>query len=185
MICGCHIWMPASIFPDDRAAWEALRSAEGRAPVPIHVVATRSGAISADSVVIRDPEIQAVIATTAEGAKQARATLGDMRGVEILDFGAEIDYRRLQTLLAASFGVRTLLSEAGPQVYGAMIADGAVDDEFLTLSPILVGSSQERPRPGLIEGTVFMPDNPPQSRLLSVRRSGDYLFLHSRYRDPA
>lgn len=176
-----HIWTPAAIFPDDRAAWEELRAAEGRAAVPLHVVVTRSGAVDAASVVIHDPVIRAIVATTAAGAKQARTAVGTAPNVEIIAFGDEIDYRRLQETLAASFGVRSLLSEAGPQVYGAMMAGAAVHDEFLTLSPILVGSSEDRPRPGLIEGTTFMPDAPPQSRLLSVRRSGDYLFLHSRY----
>ena len=37
-------------------------------------------------------------------------------------------------------------------------------------------------RPGLIEGVGFLPSNAPRSRLLQVRRAGDYLFLHSRYR---
>lgn len=176
-----HIWTPTAIFPDDRTAWEEIRAAEGRTPVPLHVVVTRSGAVDANSVVLRDPAIQAIIATTTAGAEQARAAIGASPNVEIVAFGEDIAYRRLQETLTASFGVRSLLSEAGSQVYGAMIAGAAVHDEFLTLSPILVGSSAARPRPGLIEGTTFMPDAPPQSRLLSIRRSADYLFLHSRY----
>jgi riboflavin biosynthesis pyrimidine reductase len=67
-------------------------------------------------------------------------------------------------------------------VYGALLQAGVVDDEFITLSPLVVGASGDRARPSLVEGVAFDPDTPPRSRLLSVRRSGDYLFLHSRYR---
>lgn len=176
-----HIWTPATIFPDDRTSWEALRAAEGREPVPLHVVVTRSGEIDAQSVVIRDPQIRVLIATTTDSATKARSAVGTAPNVDVIGFDKHIDYQRLQQILMASYGVRTLLSEAGPQVYGALMADDAVHDEFLTLSPILVGSSEDKPRPGLIEGVTFMPDAPPQSKLLGVRRSGDYLFLHSRY----
>ena len=177
-----HAWTGAAVFPDDSAAWDALRAAEGRATMPLHVVVTRSGAVDAGAAAMRDPAAPVLVVTTSRGVEQARQTAGSVPNVEVLDMGETIDFRQLQRLLAEQHGIRTLLSEAGPQVYGALTAAGAVHDEFLTLSPILVGSSGTRPRPSLIEGTIFMPDTPPQSRLLGVRRSGDYLFLHSRYR---
>ena len=91
------------------------------------------------------------------------------------------NYRRLLDEIADSYGPQTLLSEAGPRVYGAMIDAGVVDDEFVTLIPILVGNRTGEARPGLIEDVAFDPDAPPRSRLLAAYRSGDYLFLHSRY----
>ena len=38
-----HSWTAAAIFPDDRAAWEDLRAAEGHPAAALHVVVTRSG----------------------------------------------------------------------------------------------------------------------------------------------
>ena len=177
-----HAWTGAAVFPEDRLAWEALRAAEGRGAMPLHVVVTRSGVVDAEAAAMRDPAAPVLVVTTSRGVEQARRTAGSVPNVDVLNMGEEIDFRQLQRLLAEQHGIRTLLSEAGPQVYGALTAAGAVHDEFLTLSPILVGSSGTRPRPSLIEGTTFMPNTPPQSRLLGVRRSGDYLFLHSRYR---
>ena len=177
-----HHWTPAAIFPDDAEAWAALREAEGRTPVPLHVIVTRSGAISARSTVFADPEVPVLVVSTAEGIDQARKQLVDGAHVEFLSMAEGISFPRLLAYLAETRGVRTVLSEAGPRVYGALIQSGAVDDEFVTLSPIVVGNSRDRPRPGLVEDVAFMPDAPPATRLLTVHRFGSYLFLHSAYR---
>jgi riboflavin biosynthesis pyrimidine reductase len=101
-------------------------------------------------------------------------------------FGARsVDLGRLLSYLRTERGVRSLLCEGGAHVYGAMIAAGQIDDEFLTLSPIIVGNrpgGAGKPRPSLVEGVAFGPERPPTYRLLSVRRHEAYLFLRSRMR---
>ena len=177
-----HTWTAEAIFADDAAAWAGLRQAEARAGIPLHVITTRSGAIRSQSPVLTNPAIPALVVSTNEGLKRAREQVGDAPNITFLALGESINYRSLLRRLGELYGVKTVLSEAGPRVYGALIEAGVVDDEFLTLSPILVGNSAEQPRPGLIEGIVFDPDQAPHSRLLSVYRSGNFLFLHSRYR---
>ncbi len=176
-----HAWTPEAIFPDDRDAWTALRQAEERQAIPLHVIVTRTGTIFPEWPVIRDAAIPALVATTHSGITQARELVGDAPNVRTLALGDTVDFQHLLQLLHKSYGVRTVLSEAGPQIYGALIQSRAVDDEFLTLSPIVVGSSTQSPRPSLVESVAFRPDDPPRTRLLSVHRAGDLLFLHSRY----
>lgn len=178
-----HRWTPEDIFPDDSAAWAALRAAEGRTPIPLHVVTTRSGKLHRSSRALTDPAVPKLIVSTTDGLERIKAEGDDIPNATLLSTGAQLDYRQLSTQLRTEFGVRTVLCEAGPQVYGAMIAAGVIDDEFVTLSPILVGNQADKHRPSLIEGVTFSPDDPPQSRLISVRRAGNLLFLHSRYRD--
>jgi 5-amino-6-(5-phosphoribosylamino)uracil reductase len=98
--------------------------------------------------------------------------------------GAEpTDLRLLTHTLYRDYGVRSLLCEGGPRLYGSMLVAGEVNDEFLTISPIAVGNpAGGTPRPGLVEGVAFDPATVPRSTLVSVRRAGDYLFLRSRYR---
>jgi len=82
-------------------------------------------------------------------------------------------------------GYGRLLCEGGPRAYGSLLRAGQIDDEFLTLSPIVIGNHPAgagRHRPSLIEGVAFAPGETPVQRLLSVRRAGDLLFLRSRYR---
>lgn len=174
-------WSAGAIFPDDEQTWKELRQVERRAPLPLHVVVTRSGEVRAESPVITDPNVPALIVSTDAGIRKVREQIGEAPNVALLELGASIDYQRLGLVLAHEHHIRTLLSEAGPQVYAALLQAGVVHDEFITLSPIIVGSSSEKPRPGLAEGVAFAPDEPPRSRLLSVRRAGDLLFLHSRY----
>ncbi len=174
-------WSGAGIFPDDAATWAILRQMEGRAPVALHVIATRSGTIRPQSPVIQDPGVPAVVVSGDEGIQRAREQVGAAPNVAFRSTGVRLDFHSLIQQLGSDFGVKTLLSEAGPHVYGALLEAGAVDDEFLTLSPIVAGSSAGHWRPGLVEGVAFPPDRPPRSRLLAVFRAGDHLFLHSRY----
>jgi len=64
------------------------------------------------------------------------------------------------------------------------LAAGCLDDEFLTLSPVVVGSAPDAPRPGLIEGVTFPASSHPRSRPVTLHRAGDLLFLRSRYAFP-
>ncbi len=176
-----HAWTPEAIFPDDTPAWTALRRSEERRPIPLHVIVTRTGTIIPASPVIRDPAIPVLVATTTSGLARAKELVGDAPNVQTLALGETVDFPPLLRLLGESHGIRTVLSEAGPQVYGALIQSRAVDDEFLTLSPVVVGNSPQSRRPSLVESVAFQPENPPRTHLLGVRRAGDFLFLHSRY----
>jgi riboflavin-specific deaminase-like protein len=69
-------------------------------------------------------------------------------------------------------GVRTLLSEGGPTMHGALWAAGVVDELFLTIAPLLTGDAEE---PNIVEGGRL-----PEAaalELLSVDRAGSELFL--------
>jgi riboflavin biosynthesis pyrimidine reductase len=80
-------------------------------------------------------------------------------------------------LEAANLGPGSrVLVESGPTSTSRFLAEGAVDELFLTSAPIFVGRASETPTLALVEGRVFRPWAL-RSRLLSVRRSGDYLFL--------
>ena len=97
----------------------------------------------------------------------------------------ESDARRRTTspqavlkILAEEFGVRTLLHEGGPTVFGEFLSAGAVDELFLTLAPQVAGRDQERPRPGFAGVTSFLPETAPWFSLRSVKQgSSDLLFL--------
>lgn len=177
---------PDYIFPADAAAFAALRAAEGREPVPLHVLLSLEGDLPAEATLFGRPEIPLLIATTTRGVATARAALGDRANATVRDFGVEsVDPVALLAALRQDYGVRSLLCEGGPRVYGSLLGAGQVDDEFLTLSPVVIGDHPPgtgRPRPSLVEGIAFAPGQAPTQRLLNIRRAGDHLFLRSRYR---
>jgi riboflavin biosynthesis pyrimidine reductase len=79
-------------------------------------------------------------------------------------------------------GHRRILSEAGPTVLGSLLAADAVDELFLTLSPLVAGRAERERRLGLVEGQVVLPEMRIAGRLTSVRRHREHLFLRYRLR---
>ncbi len=178
-----HLWTAEFICPPAAEAFAALRCAEGRAQVLLQVFLTLHGDLPAEAVVFDQPDFRILIATTRHGAEAARPFQERAARVDILDLGeAEVDLPRLMTTLLTEYGVQSLLVEGGPSVYGSLLAAGLVDDEFVTFCPIVVGRAFDAPpRPSLVEGVAFRPENAPRSRLLSLRRAENHLFLRSRY----
>ncbi len=74
-------------------------------------------------------------------------------------------------------GHRYILSEAGPRVFGALLAAGVIDELFLTSSSLLAGHSPNGRTFTLVEGTQLLPDIRVEGRLVSVRRHEAHLFL--------
>jgi len=174
----------AAIFPDDAAAFAALRRAEGRRELPLQVFVSCDGNIVPEARVFGLPELRIVIATTRAGVERARSALDRYPNVDYLAMGeTAVDLGALARTLYHDYGAATVLCEGGPTLYGSLMRAGEIDDEFLTISPILIGNARDdAPRPGLVEGVAFEPHAAPTSRLIGVRRAGDHLFLRSRYR---
>ncbi len=178
-----HFWTPGQVFPSDAPFFAELRAAEGRTPTPLLVVVSASGDLPADAHALGGDRQPVLIATTAAGAARTRARLGSRPGLDYhLSPGDSVNLAALLADLRANYGVRSLLSEGGARIYGALIAARLIDETFLTISPVVIGSPPGRPpRPSLVEGVGFHPDDPPRLRLVSLRRAGDYLFQRSAF----
>jgi riboflavin biosynthesis pyrimidine reductase len=169
------VWTVEALVEDERLV--DLRRAEGRVERPLHVVVSLEGALPPDAAPLQEPGLHVVVATTEAGAGRAP------EGVDVVVAGRdEVEIPRLVRELHERYATRTILCEGGPRVYGSLLRQGQPCDEFVTLSPLVVGDDGSSPhRPSLVEGARFAPGAAPRSRLLSVRRSGDLLFLRSRY----
>jgi len=175
-----HIWTAQFIYPGDADGFGELRAAESRASTPLQVFVTRSGDISGDAAVFQDPTLSVVIITSEHG--RDNLPVAHLPRVTVIVAGErEVDLPEALSRLNSDYGVRTVLCEGGPRVYGAFVAAEVLDDEFLTLSPVLIGASAAEPRPGLIEGLAIPPGSTQRSRLVSVRRADDHLFLRTSF----
>jgi riboflavin biosynthesis pyrimidine reductase len=178
-----HVWTPAHLGGPDSAAFEWLRRHEGRVPIAIHVFCSLTGNIDREGAVIARDDVPLVIATTSSGRATAKRALGGRPNSEVVSFGDDrVDTHLLSTWLHREREVLSLLCEGGPNLYGSLVADQAIDEEFVTLSPVLVGSSATdgTRRPSLIEGIGFQPGASPVMKPVSLRRCGDHLMLRSR-----
>lgn len=178
-----HLWTAEFIFPADALAFAALRRLEGRAAFPLQVFLSLEGDIDVSKAeIFSQSALHVVAATTTRGATRLRALPATEARLDILELGDEaVDVRALLAALRDDYGVETVLCEGGPRAYGSLLAAGCVDDEFLTLSPLVIGAAPDIPRPSLIEGVAFPALNPPCSRPLSLHRAGDMLFLRAHY----
>ncbi|MCZ7589874.1 MAG: dihydrofolate reductase family protein [Gaiella sp.] len=181
-----HIWTAEFLWPDDAEAFRAQRRAEGRLPRPLQVFLSLEGDLDVRAAaVFADEAAHVVVATTEAGAARARTLAAPAARVDVLALGREaVDVGELLGRLGADYGVSTVLCEGGPRAYGSVIAARCLDDEFLTLSPTVIGSAPDRPRPSLVEGVAFPADAHPRSRPLSLHRGGEMLYLRSRYAFP-
>ena len=107
-----------------------------------------------------------------------------------------VDLPRMVELLHRDFGIRYLLCEGGPTLYGGMSRAGLIDEKFLTIAPIEVGQfvpdNQPRTpeelanpkfttvRPTVFFGPGFMKETASRWSWISSRRIGDHEF--NRYR---
>ena len=110
----------------------AKREDEGLEPNPLMVIVSGRLDLPPDLPVLQDRDSRVLVATAADH---------EIDGAE-----AQVDYARtgddlplLLALLRERHGVRSVLCEGGPTLNAHLLAAGAVDELFLSLSPKLVG----------------------------------------------
>lgn len=180
-----HLWTAGYICPEDSVFFDALRASDGRTGDPVQIFVSLEGELDPLNEALKRADLAVIVATTTRGAQRARR-INAAGPFTVLALGDDtVDLRELARVLRNEHGIRNLLVEGGPRIYGEFIAAGLVDDEFLTLSPVVIGGGVATPRAGLVEGQAFSPERHPESVPLALRRAGEHLFLHSRYRYPA
>jgi riboflavin biosynthesis pyrimidine reductase len=118
----------------------------------------------------------ALVLTSETGAARLADRLSPQATVVALGEETTIDAALVVAELRAR-GHRLILSEAGPHTFGALLSARAVDELFLTVSPLLAGDAGPGSRLRLVEGADLVP--PLEARPLSFRRHGAHVF--SRY----
>ena len=116
----------------------ADRERRGLAGDPIACVLTRSGHLPDGIPLLADPASTVVVYSARP------VTLGDCAAtvhVQVLE-----DYSAAAALaaLATDHDVRSVLCEGGPSLLGGLLAEGVVDELFLTVAPLLGGGDPPR-----------------------------------------
>jgi riboflavin biosynthesis pyrimidine reductase len=147
-----------------------LRHALGLPREPRIAVVTASGNIDPGHPVL---ERDSLIMTAPAAAAELRHRLPSTCTVTALPAltGAAI------TANLRDHGLRAILCEGGPHLYGTLADDAALHELFLTVSPVLAGRRDGDHRLGLVHGTHLLPDRSTPAELVSVRRSGAHLFV--------
>ena len=139
--------------------------------------------------------VEPIVMTTRDGEEKLRKSNPDLKArVIVAGDSMLVDLPLAMRRLREELGVRWLLCEGGPTLYGHMTRAGLMDEKFVTVSPVEVGlrippdqepSTSEAAHPPVYRPTVFdapgfTKDNAPWWRWMSCRKAGDHQF--SRYR---
>jgi riboflavin biosynthesis pyrimidine reductase len=166
-------WLPESAYPAAAAPFAELRRLAGAAADPTLAVVTATGSVDPAHPAL---ERGALVVTTGQGAERLAGRLPS--GAELVSLGSDphVDPRHVVELLHGR-GFELILSEAGPRLFGSLLAAGVVDELFLTVSPLVAGREALDGRLALVEEEHLVPDAAVEGRLISVRRDGAHLFL--------
>ena len=179
------LWIPEYTYPDAKHLYTEYRVKVLHKPeFPLVVVVSGSGRLELERAIFRTPGVRTVVITTSAGRDElARAGATKLPSVQIKAVdatGGSIAPLVVLPLLYLQFGVRMLLHEGGPTLFGQFLAADAVDELFMTLSPQIAGRKADAIRPALVQGVEFMPNCAPWFQLLSLKQKAEHLYL--RYR---
>ena len=163
-----HLWHAESIHPAAAPHFAELRRRLGLRPQPPLVVVTATGEIDPSQPALRD----SLIVTTAAGEARLKGRVPPTARFE----SGPIRLRSVIERLRRD-GHRRILTEGGPTLASQLVAEGLLDELFLTRSPTLFGRTTSDGRKGLIDGVDLSGRT---VELADVRRHRSYVFL--RYR---
>jgi 5-amino-6-(5-phosphoribosylamino)uracil reductase len=156
------------------------------------IILTGSGIIDLTLRIFDSPRVDPWILTSAEGHKTIHSRLkvsGRQRAVKIVSVGTgrRVDLASASRLLWHEHGIRTLLCEGGPELYGELLKKHLIDEDFRTISLQVLGEAK---KPGVVRPTAYgdvsyLPDSAPWFRLISMHYALPYhAFFRLRYEGP-
>lgn len=144
------------------------RVERGLTAEPLACIFTRSGDVPTDIPLFEEPEARIVIFSPTEiDTERCDATIDIVR-LDPTELTLTTALRRLRS----DFGIRSLLCEGGPTIFGALLQEGLVDELFLTLAPKLAGGGRG---PTISSGPELADPSPVRIKWL-LEREGS-LFL--------
>jgi riboflavin biosynthesis pyrimidine reductase len=179
------LWTPEYTYPDAKRFYSEYRvSALHKPEYPLLAIVSGSGQLELKRAIFRTPAMRTVVITTSAGrdelTRRGAATLDSVEVQALNSSSGTIAPGAILQLLQSQFGVKTLLHDGGPTLFGQFLAADAVDELFLTLSPQIAGRERDVTRPAVVQGVQFLPDSAPWFQMVSVKEHGAHLYL--RYR---
>ncbi len=163
-----------------------------------NIFVTGSGRLSLASHAVFDGDkVDTIVLTSEQGYHLLRPQRITHPHVEIVVEGHEsVDFAAAMGILHQRFGMRYVLCEGGPRLYGTMLRAGLIDEKFLTVSPFEAGQmvpAEERivgalplenVRPSTMTGEGFSRETMARWSWVSCRKCGDHQFHRFRRKLP-
>jgi riboflavin-specific deaminase-like protein len=154
----------------------AIRRERGLVEEPLACIVSGHLALTSEIPLLVDPDARVAILTSSEASlpEDCRADIDYIRA----ERAGMLDLRGAMSELHERFGVRTVLCEGGPHLNAQLLAEGLVDELFLSLAPKLAGGDAISEALRIISGPELEPLV--ALELVSALEHDSHLFL--RYR---
>jgi riboflavin-specific deaminase-like protein len=150
------------LLPDPQV--RSLRERRGLPPDPLAVVVSNRLELPWDAGLFTSGGGRVIVFTASDGEAPETAT-----PVQIVRHADSVDLGSALAQLRGERGIRALLCEGGPRLHGDLLADGLVDELFVTLGPRIGGGEGPRMVEGLESGPLNL-------ELRWLLQEGDELF---------
>jgi 5-amino-6-(5-phosphoribosylamino)uracil reductase len=156
---------------------------------PKVIILTTGESMALSLRVFNSERVEPWLLTTVEGREKLEPQLKAARRKEPLKIvaigrGSRVDLTAAMELLRQEHGIRTLLCEGGPSVYGELLRRRLIDEDFRTIAfQVLGGTTNPRiQRPTAYGDVIYTPETAPWYRLISLHCAPPYhAFLRLRY----
>lgn len=142
----------------------SLRERRGLPPDPLAVVVSNRLELPWDAGLFSSGGGRVIVFTASDDEPPETAT-----PVQIVRHADSVDLGSALAQLRRERGIRALLCEGGPRLHGDLLADGLVDELFVTLGPRIGGGEGPRMVEGLESGPLDL-------ELRWLLQEGDELF---------
>ena len=163
------ILMGAETF---RAYARPRRGAENTAP--LHAIVTRSGNLRPGSTYFKNQPLPPTVVFSPDSVSP-EITRQYPPVIDWVATGAGENPVPVMLKELSRRGVSTLLVEGGGEIIDLFLRAQALDELILTLCPLLVGGKGVS---GLLTGEGFMLADAPRTKILSLKRVENELYLH-------
>lgn len=147
--------------------WQRFRPA-GRGPGMVTAVVSGSLDLDLAAPLFADSAGRTIVITAANAPTEARAKLAEL--VPVIVAGEErVNLRQAVTALADQ-GLTRVMCEGGPRLLRSLVADDALDELCLTITPMLTGGDTHR----IVNGAPLTPTR--SLRLTRLLEQDGFLF---------
>jgi riboflavin biosynthesis pyrimidine reductase len=147
-----------------------LRSALGLPPVPPIAVVSGRLSLEPNSLLLADTRVPPLVFTCAAAPADRRAAVADAGADVVLAGDTSVELPLVLAELDRR-GLRRVVCEGGPRLFGSLIVADRVDELCLSVAPVLAGGDAGRIAAGPL------PEAPVRLKLASALHAGDMLLL--------
>jgi riboflavin-specific deaminase-like protein len=157
-----------------RAEKLSLSLDDSSIPQPLAVIATRTGDLPLENLIVGESQ-EVLVITTQEAPQDLEDRLGEIARVLRVSAtpSGTINLGEAFEILKTELAVEVLLVEGGPSLNHTLISSSLADELLLTLAPKLLGGTPYG-IPSILDGPARVTLD---MNLLSVHLAGDELFL--------